>query len=244
MRIDDLDSARVRPEYIENIFYQLEKLGLDWDIGPSGPGDFYRNWSQLNRFENYQKILENLKQTEQLFACDCSRKTLVTSEKYSGKCLNRGLDFNAENVSWRIKTEITGNINYWEKEIKMSGELSKNMSEFIVLRRDKIPAYQIASLADDLHFGITHVVRGADLRDSTLAQLYIAHLLELKNFSDIRFWHHDLMKDDSGEKISKSTKTSMDAEDLKTADVIMEFAVWMGWKKGEFLKLSDLPEFR
>ena len=65
-------------------------------------------------------------------------------------------------------------------------------------------SYQIASLADDLDFGITHVVRGADLLPSTACQLHLAKLLGLKTFESISFHHHELELGPNGEKLSKS----------------------------------------
>ena len=92
------------------------------------------------------------------------------------------------------------------------------MPNFVVRRRDGIPAYQIANVVDDLYFGVTHAVRGHDLFDSTLAQQWLASatpslewpstlgagLPHPANFGAIQFLFHPLLLDDRGEKLSKS----------------------------------------
>jgi glutamyl-tRNA synthetase len=82
--------------------------------------------------------------------------------------------------------------------------LHEAMGDFVIQRKDGLPAYQIATVADDVHFGINTIVRGADLLLSTAAQLYIAALLDLTAFLNIRFWHHPLLTDEQGSKLSKS----------------------------------------
>ena len=82
------------------------------------------------------------------------------------------------------------------------------LRDFVVRRRDGIPAYQVASVADDLHFGVTHVIRGADLEDSTAAQYFIAACIGEDNFLKISFLHHPLITDDLGQKLSKSAGAS------------------------------------
>jgi glutamyl/glutaminyl-tRNA synthetase len=99
------------------------------------------------------------------------------------------------------------------------------MPDFVVRRKDGFPAYQIASLADDIDMGITLIVRGMDLIDSTAAQLFLAHELGEKSFADKTFLHHPLIKNSNGEKISKSKgdtsiyglrKNGMQASDIWT----------------------------
>ena len=74
----------------------------------------------------------------------------------------------------------------------------------VVRLRNGRPAYQIASLSDDVDFGIDLIVRGADLLPSTLIQLHLARVLDLKAFAEVRFLHHPLITDTRGGKLSKS----------------------------------------
>lgn len=78
------------------------------------------------------------------------------------------------------------------------------MGDFVVRQKNGMPAYQIASLTDDLLWGINFIVRGADLLESTAAQLYLAHCLGEQAFFQTAFLHHPLVKDEQGEKLSKS----------------------------------------
>jgi len=90
LRIDDLDQARVRPEYIEDIFQQLDWLGLDTDQGPRSVGELQKTWTQQLRTERYLSALTTLKNTGALYRCICSRRqwqALVGEEgHYPGTC--------------------------------------------------------------------------------------------------------------------------------------------------------------
>lgn len=208
LRIDDLDKARCRKVYVEDTFRTLDWLGLDYDEGPQGVDDFFKNWSQHTRLEEYARALDKLRGAEQLFACTCSRKDVRDRSpdgRYPDTCLHRSRDFEAPQTAWRVKAPVH----------KLSISV-KNLAEgpheagldildaFVVRQKNKLPAYQLASLVDDVLFDINCVVRGADLWESTLAQIYLARLLEFRTFTDAAFWHHPLIKDEKGEKLSKS----------------------------------------
>lgn len=223
LRIDDSDTTRSRPEYIEDIFYTLEWLGLDYDLGPSGPDDFARNFSQKHRFGLYQSVLEDLKTvTSLVYACNCSRKQIreISSDGlYPGSCRERGLKFHQKNCAWRIKVPDWKEVSFKEllSNSKELHPIGKKMGDFIVRRKDGLPAYQLVSLADDIHFGVNMVVRGKDLRDSTAAQLYLANCLAghsgsyteaAKTFQQAQFLHHPLLRNNKGEKLSKSKGAS------------------------------------
>ena len=78
------------------------------------------------------------------------------------------------------------------------------MADSVIKRRDGLPAYQLASIMDDLELGVNLVVRGEDLRASTAAQVFLAECLSDKVFPAARFIHHQLINDNSGNKLSKS----------------------------------------
>lgn len=207
LRIDDMDAERKRPEYVADIFESLEWLGLDWDEGPgciselrsergghpersSGiqVADFEKNWSQHRRLPLYVKVLEKLRDTGLLYACRKSRRDLAPfGGAYPPEFRQQNLSLDEPDVAWRIITPP-----------------DFLLPDFVVRRRDGLPAYQVASLADDLHFGITHIVRGADLEASTAAQRFLAECLGEQDFLNIQFLHHPLLTDASGEKLSKS----------------------------------------
>lgn len=188
LRIDDLDADRKRPEFVQDVFDTLAWLGIGWDEGPRSTGDFEQNWSQHLRLGLYQKLLQKLEKQGLVFACRKSRKDLAPfGGAYPPEFRAQNLPLDVPDVAWRVATPP-----------------GFPMPDFIVRRRDGLPAYQIASLADDVHFGITHIVRGEDLRASTAAQLFLAEKLGLTDFLKIRFWHHPLLTNAEGEKLSKS----------------------------------------
>lgn len=188
LRIDDLDAERKRPEYVQDIFDSLDWLGLDWDEGPRTPGDFENNWSQHLRIPLYHKQLEDLRETGLLFACRKSRSELASfAGEYPAAFREQGLSLDEQDVSWRIKTPP-----------------DFPLPDFVVRRRDGLPAYQIASMADDIFFGVTHIIRGMDLEPSTQAQQLLASCINNDKFLKIKFLHHPLLLDSSGEKLSKS----------------------------------------
>jgi glutamyl-tRNA synthetase len=188
LRIDDLDAERKRPEYVADVFENLLWLELDWDEGPISPEDFEKNWSQRLRLPLYFKQLDKLRATGLLFACRKSRRDLEPFDgQYPPGFRRQGIPLDEPDAAWRV-----------------DASMAKSLADFIVRRRDGLPAYQVASLADDLFFGITHVVRGADLGPSTASQRFLAECLNEDNFLTINFLHHPLLTDEHGAKLSKS----------------------------------------
>lgn len=201
LRIDDADAARCRPEYVEDVFRQLEWLGLDWDEGPQGPDEVASRYSQQLRTEQYRDFLARLIRADHAYRCDCSRKQIAAvsaSGIYPGLCRQRQPP--PAEGAWRLLVPE-------ETMICVAGEqvcLAEHMGDFILWRRDNSPAYQLASVVDDLDMGINFIVRGADLLVSSAAQLYLAHCLGQEAFGRITFLHHDLITADQGKKLSKS----------------------------------------
>lgn len=208
LRIDDLDDARRRPEYLEDIFRTLDWLGIDYDAGPSGPDDFLQHYSQHLRLPLYHEALAQLKDKGLLYACVCSRREiqqLSADGRYPGTCSDLDHDFTKPETAWRIKLPRTAEICFeeWNKG-QACVDLQTEMGDFVVKQKNELPAYQIASLADDRYWQINFIVRGEDLRSSTAAQMYLARQLNYHNFQNTIFWHHGLITDASGRKLSKS----------------------------------------
>ncbi|HWK57368.1 MAG TPA: glutamate--tRNA ligase family protein [Parapedobacter sp.] len=193
LRIDDLDRERVRADYVADIFDTLTYLGIAWDEGPMDYDAYEATYSQVHRLGLYRNALEQLRTQGAVYACDCSR-TLVQrhhpSGVYTGRCKHRGLPLDGKGYCWRIDTD--------------KADLPEHVNHFIVRKKDGMPAYQLTSLVDDVHFGVDLVVRGQDLWDSTRAQLFLANELGYKRFCEASFVHHALLKAGAGEKLSKS----------------------------------------
>ncbi len=235
LRIDDADAARKRPEYVEDIFRVLDWLGLHWDIGPSGPDDFEKHWTQLSRKELYVNILDELKGKGLVFACACSRKQLGNEAPYPGTCTNKGLPLDLPDTAWRIQMDKKTTIHFTDSALgTVYIPLAETTGSFVVRKKDGIAAYQLTSLADDRHFGVTHIARGQDLLPSTAMQLYLDGLLDKKYLNACIFWHHPLLQQTDGAKISKSAGHQAHSllQTVKKETLLADFAAWMNWPQG------------
>lgn len=204
LRVDDIDAERVRPAYVADVFATLAWLGIDYDRGPRTPADLAENWSQHRRMATYRDALARLRENGRVYACTCSRAAVRREQArlgvtgYPGTCRGRGLPLDTPGASWRLRTP--------EDAAAAPGSLD----DFVVRQRDGRPAYQVASLVDDVTFGITHLVRGEDLRASTAMQRVLAQALSEEpgdgyaRFRDVPCWHHPLLRGANGEKLSKS----------------------------------------
>lgn len=191
LRIDDLDAERKRPEYVAHIFQVLREEGVSWDEGPLDPADFEAQWSQRHRLADYHALLDRLRTGGHLYACACSRKDWAdfNGDGCPKGCAHDRLPFDAPDSVWRLRLDHP----------------APDAGYSVMRTRAGVPAYHIASISDDIRFGVTHVIRGEDLRASTELQLEIARRLGLGAFLDITFEHHPLVLDAAGVKLSKST---------------------------------------
>lgn len=209
LRIDDLDQQRYRPHFADDIFQTLELLGIEWDEGPRHRRDLENNWSQNHRLPLYEKALEELRHSDQLFTCECSRKKLATASEesgYPGFCRDTPQHWEARQTAWRLRTDPPYAISFYDLSGRVhDANLPPEMRDFVLRRKDGLPAYQLASLVDDEYFGFQHLVRGADLFPSSLAQLYLARLRG-SAFANVRLGHHQLVEKQPGKKLSKSQK--------------------------------------
>jgi len=215
LRIDDLDRERVRPAYIQHIFTTLHHMQIAWQEGPRSEADFEANFSQRYRLNRYHNLIKLLVNRGNVFACTCSRSALTERgalEHYDGHCLKANIDLEAPNVSLRLKTAEGDRVlvrGYDQADQELSVWEQNRFA--IVRRRDGLPAYHMASLADDVDFGMNLIVRGQDLLASTVVQLHLAKLLGLQSFLDCRFVHHSLLLDINGNKLSKSAGNGLKA---------------------------------
>ena len=184
LRIDDLDTPRNRAGAIEEIQSDLRWLGLEWD-GPV--------LLQSERRGTYHSWLSWLRRSGWLFACRCSRRQLAGQPIYPGVCRTAGHHWGWQQQrlpSWRLRVA--------DDDPHSSGD--------VVLRRaDGFIAYQLATVIDELSFGITDVVRGADLREALPAQRSVFAAL---GEAPPHFRHGPLLCDASGQKLSKREASS------------------------------------
>ena len=219
LRIDDLDGARVRGEFYNDIEDTLRWMDLD------SMGQVFAKASyQANRLGRYEEVLDSLRQNDLVYACTCSRKEVRAQQEaaggdinaYSGTCRDSEISLDAPNVNWRLKLDEGGVEVTWLEGLGQGKPEKKTFaSDFVIRQRNGRPSYQLASVVDDIDMGITHIVRGKDLWDSTIMQLVLAKALPdeafpqlvhspFEAFAKTRFWHHPLVADLQGRKLSKS----------------------------------------
>lgn len=208
LRIDDLDRQRVRPAYVQSIFEALRELEISPELGPQTPAEHEAHFSQTLRLPRYGEVLHKLVWGKHVFACRCSRAQMTAESRngqYSGACLHRNIPLDAPDVSWRLRMPEDAESHFYNETGGLeTANLFALNPYFVVRRRDGLPAYHIASLADDVDYGTTDIIRGEDLRESTFSQAYLAALLEFETFRNIHFEHHPLLLGPDGQKLSKS----------------------------------------
>lgn len=211
LRIDDLDAARAQDAYLEDIFASLRWLGIDWDSGPRDVAEFKALYSQRLRMDHYRDAVKTLQEHGCTYVCSCTRAEIRTQTGssgavYPGTCRIRGLEFGLPDhaVRFRMPDDVVQvrDADGGRFELRPA----RDIGDFVVWRRDDEPAYQIASVVDDMEHSVDFVVRGLDLMPSTGAQAALAAALGLYAFKQVRFWHHPLVVDDTGEKLSKSKR--------------------------------------
>ncbi|MEP2349313.1 MAG: glutamate--tRNA ligase family protein, partial [Algoriphagus sp.] len=205
---DDLDRDRYRPEYVQDIFDTLDFMEIGFNMGPKNLHEFEQEWSQIHRMNTYMEALDEIRDRKLVFACDCTRKKiqqLDSSGYYLGHCQVRNIPLERNETCWRMDTFDTDfiKVNTYSEGIK-SYTLPEDSAFFIVRKKDKLPAYQLTSVLDDVTYGVDLIVRGNDLFGSTLGQLILAQGLELDSFQQATFHHHPLLKGPKNKKLSKS----------------------------------------
>jgi glutamyl-Q tRNA(Asp) synthetase len=192
VRIEDIDPPREVAGAADSILSTLEAFGFKWDR---------QEVFQSQRFDYYQAILEKLNQAGITYLCDCSRRDIQerNSGIYDSYCRNRNIDSQQEHA---IRVRFEPQFSYFKDAIlgDCCFDKAEDLQDFIIFRRDKQFAYQLAVVADDIEQGVNHVVRGADILDSTPRQNYLYHYL--KQQAPI-YYHVPLAVDEFGVKLSK-----------------------------------------
>lgn len=210
-RNEDLDPQRSKKEFAEAMFEDLRWLGIRWQEGPDAGGS-HAPYVQSLRREYYLSAWRELLAGGWIYPCTCSRKDLAEATQaphesndepmYPGKC--RGTSSQATSpagVNWRFRVPDGRVIRFDDRAVgPQCYEAGKDFGDFVVWRRDDVPAYQLAVVTDDAMMHVTEVVRGADLLKSTARQILIFEALGLKPPD---FFHCDLVLDQHGTRLAK-----------------------------------------
>jgi len=199
LRIEDVDEPRCPRSAGDDMLRTLEACGFAWD------GEV---WWQSRRTERYRGLLQQLRDAGAVYPCACTRRELADSQLapdgahvYPGTCRD-GLPPGRAARAWRLRTDaaVIGFDDGLQGHIVQ--DLGRDVGDFVLLRADGYFAYQLAVVADDADQGITHVVRGADLLDSTPRQIFLQRCLGAPTPA---YAHLPVVVDAAGEKLSKQT---------------------------------------
>ena len=213
LRNEDLDPERSRAEFVDAMIEDFRWLGIRWDEGPDCGGP-YGPYAQSQRRAHYLAAWRKLWEGGFLYPCTCSRKDLEQAPSapngpddeplYPGHCRSRrdgGHGKEPAGVNWRFKVPEGEMVHFLDQHLGLQQFLAgRDFGDFIVWRRDDVPAYQLAVVVDDAAMRITEVVRGADLVKSTARQLL---LYRACGWAPPEFYHTELVCDRAGARLAK-----------------------------------------
>jgi len=209
LRIDDLDGPRIKTHADQQAIEDLRWLGLDWDAGPT--------W-QRAVLDSYKQLVDPLIESGKAYPCTCSRKEVELAASaphaedgaavYPGTC--RGKYNSIQEAITQtgrtpaVRFRVPDRIIRWHDEFvgEQICDVARQLGDFVIAKADKTPAYQLAVVFDDLKAGITHVVRGDDLLDSTPRQMLIYEALG-ESARIPKYFHLPLVTGTDGRRLAK-----------------------------------------
>lgn len=253
LRMEDIDPARSRPEYVDGILRDLAWLGLDWDEGPDVGGP-YAPYTQSGRFALYENALVRLAQRGLTYPCFCTRKELRSLANaphgpqegvYPGLCRNlseteiverraKGLRaavrFRAPGAPAPVVDKIAGVYPAAGRAEGLSGPIAPLVPDDIPLRRsDGVYSYQLAVVVDDAAMHINQVVRGNDLLHCTPQQVQLFQALGVQ---PPQYAHIPLLCDEQGERLAKR-HASLEVQVLRNNGARAEALIgYLAWRSG------------
>lgn len=226
LRIEDIDPPREVTGSAGRIIDDLQKMGLN----PDGPVLY-----QSSRIAAYQDAVVQLLENGLAYPCACSRKDLPESGRYAGTCRNgippgktpRSIRFCVDEGVSAFNDCLQGNV---------SDSPAASVGDFIIKRADGLYAYQLAVVVDDHFQGVTQVVRGADLLDSTTRQISLQKAL---GYASPDYMHLPVVVSADGKKLSKRKLTDP-VNQQKPATAVEHALRFLGQSPPAGLSLNDL----
>jgi glutamyl-tRNA synthetase len=244
LRNEDLDPQRSREEFARAMTEDLRWLGIRWSEGPDC-GGAYGPYSQSERRAHYLEAWLRLRDDGFLYPCTCSRKDLAQAASapndtdtddepvYPGTCRDRkdAVEFmEPAGANWRFRVPDGEEVEFADLNLgRRRFVAGSDFGDFLVWRRDDVPAYQLAVVVDDAAMRITEVVRGADLLKSTARQLLLMRALGYAGYAAPDYFHCDLVRDAAGVRLAKrhdALGIRYLRESGMTAERVLEMAGW------------------
>jgi glutamyl-Q tRNA(Asp) synthetase len=236
VRMEDLDPPREVPGAADDILRTLEALGLHWDGAVM---------YQSRRHGVYEAALKMLERLDAIYPCACSRREIADSSVngvdgpvYPGTC-RAGLPAGRAPRAWRVR--VNGRAIEFVDAVqgRMLRDLAADFGDFVVRRADGYFAYQLAVVVDDAEQGITEIVRGADLIESTPRQM---HLQDLLGLPTPNYLHLPVALSMQREKLSKQTFAAP-ADIAHPVPMLYQVLRFLGQDTPPALADSDLDDF-
>ena len=212
LRLEDIDTTRCRPEYAAAILEDLRWLGLDWD------GEVR---VQSEHFLDYAAALERLRGL--LYPCFCTRAEIARAQSaphgvegvYPGTCRALAPEFRAARIAagapYALRLDVAaarrcvGALRFCEEATGWVEAEPERLGDVVLARKDTPTSYHLCVVHDDALQGITHVIRGEDLREATHIHVLLQALLGLPTPI---YAHHKLLTDASGKRLAKRDKAA------------------------------------
>jgi glutamyl-tRNA synthetase len=245
LRLEDLDTGRIRAGAADQILRDLAWLGLDWDEGWDIGGQF-APYVQSERLDLYARHATQL----ETYPCSCSRKDILNAAsaphdvevRYPGICRQApmhperplALRLHVPNTETVFTDGVCGTVRE---------NVQATAGDFVIRRNDGVWAYQFACVVDDLEMHISHVLRGADLLASTARQLVLYSALKRPA---PRFFHVPLLTDFGGQRLAKRNQAlsvrAIRESGIRSEQVMLELAQGLGWHVQQPCRPADLLE--
>ncbi|MFT5140285.1 MAG: glutamyl-Q tRNA(Asp) synthetase [Rhodothermales bacterium] len=225
IRIEDIDPPREVKGSVERILLELKKMGMESD----DPVHY-----QSKQIQRYRACKDALLKNNQAFRCNCSRNSIPKGAVYPGTCRHKAHDSSIPtSVRVRADNSIIRFIDALQGPVEQ--DIGKECGDFVIWRADKLPAYQLAVVIDDARQGVSEVVRGADLLDSTCRQIFLQRLLGLPTPAYV----HLPYASKNGKKLSKRFNSDPISQ-RKPADAISAALEFLGHPAPSGLELKAL----
>ena len=243
LRIEDIDSPRVKPWAVQQAIDDLRWLGLDWDEGPDVGGP-HAPYVQTERVALYAEALEQLKRENRVYPCTCTRTDIAEAASaphlgqegplYPGTCSHRTpLDAELLTTEYAWRFRVSDQVR--EVDDRFVGPVrcapAQELGDFVIGKKDGTPAYQLAVVVDDHAMGVTEVCRGDDLLPSAFRQ---QELYEAFHWPAPQFVHIPLVVGPDGRRLAKrhgDTRISVLREQGIPPEQLLGLLAWScGWQ--------------